>query len=443
VARSLPSTQAPHRRRARRLALPAVLLATAMLAAACGGDDSGSEDGKVTLRFTWWGSDSRHAYTQKLIDLYESKNPNVSIEPEYSGFADYWDKLATNVAGGNAPDVLQQDIKYVREYAGRQALLDLSPYLGSTIATTDLDKTVSEIGVVDGKTYGIPTGVNAFSIAANPAIFEAAKVALPDDKTWSWDDFLKTAAAITKGSPEETFGTQDIGYVDASLEIFARQRGESIYGDDGKLAITAPTLTAFWTMIAKSRDTKAEPPASVSVEVQAGGPDGSLIGTGKGAMGPWWTNEIPALTAASGAELKLLRFPGETQGTQPGMFLKPAMFWSIGAKAKHPEEAAKFVNFLLNDPEAAKLILSDRGAPINMKLREEIKPSLAPPDQVSADFLASIASSISPPPPLPPMGAGEVNTIIQQLNEQVLFNKITPAQAADQFLSQAATAIGG
>ncbi len=51
----------------RRLrALAAAAIATTLLAAsACGGDsggagdDSGSADGPVTLRFTWWGGDTR------------------------------------------------------------------------------------------------------------------------------------------------------------------------------------------------------------------------------------------------------------------------------------------------------------------------------------------------------------------------------------------------
>lgn len=439
------SVRSPHgllsRRSRRRLALPTVVLATALLAAACGGDGGGSGDGKTTLRFAWWGSDSRHASTQKLIDLYVSKNPDVSIEPEYTGFADYWDKMATSVAGGNAPDVMQQDIKYVREYAGREALLDLKPYIGSTIQTADFDTSVSEIGVIDGKTYAIPTGVNAYSMVADPATFEAAKVPMPDDKTWSWDDYLADAAKITAGTPDGTYGTQDLGYGDAGLEVFARQHGESTYTADGKIGVSKQTLTDWWSLVVKSRDTKAEPPASVSVEVQAGGVDRSLLGTKTGAMGTWWTNEVPALAKASGSDLQLLRLPGESQASQPGMFLKPAMFWSVGAKTKAPDEAAKFVNWLLNDPEAAKILLSDRGQMINLKNREAVLPDLAAPDKMSYDFLEEIKSELAPPPPLPPMGAGAVITLIQQLNEQVLFDKLTPEQAADQFLTQAAAAI--
>lgn len=49
----------------------------------------------VTLRIAWWGGDTRHSYTQQVIDMYEEQNPNVTIEPEYASFDDYWKKLAS------------------------------------------------------------------------------------------------------------------------------------------------------------------------------------------------------------------------------------------------------------------------------------------------------------------------------------------------------------
>lgn len=37
------------------------------------------------------------------------KNPHVIIEAEYSGFSGYYQKLVTQLASGNAPDVFQSD----------------------------------------------------------------------------------------------------------------------------------------------------------------------------------------------------------------------------------------------------------------------------------------------------------------------------------------------
>ena len=105
-------------------------------------------------------------------------------------------------------------------------------------------------------------------------------------------------------------------------------------------------------------------------------------------------------------------------------------------QSKHPKEAAEFINYLVNSPEASQLILSDRGLPINTTLREQILPKLSAADKKSADFMAAIGPALTTPPPLPPKGAGEVQRILQQLDEQVLFGQISVDQAADEFMSQ-------
>lgn len=423
------------------LAISLALVSTSLLAACGSSSSTGSEpDSKIELRFSWWGSDTRHAYTQELIKMYEAKHPNVTIKPDYTGWSDYWNKLSTSVAGGNAPDIMQQEIRYIREYADRGVLADLTPYLGSTVDDSDFDPSVKEAGKLDGKTYAIATGVNSYSIIANPAVFEAAGVPMPDDSTWTWEQMRDAAAKITKATPEGTFGLQEPGYYDSGLEIFARQQGLSgIYSPDGKLAITKDVASKWFSYIQSLSASGATPPPSKSVEVQAGGVDQSLLATGKGAMGGWWTNELPALTEAAGTELKLLRLPGDA--VKAGTYFKPGMFWSVSAQSKHPEEAADFVNFLLNDPDAAKTILIDRGMPVNLELRAAITSELSPADQQSVAFLDKIRPTIGDPAIVPPQGAGKLNDIITNINEKVIFKKLTPDQAADQFLQEATAAI--
>ena len=78
-----------------------------------------SADDTVTLRFSWWGGDSRAAATLEAIELYESLNPNVKIEAEYSAFSGYYQKLITQLASGNAPDLYQVDQGWVAELHAR------------------------------------------------------------------------------------------------------------------------------------------------------------------------------------------------------------------------------------------------------------------------------------------------------------------------------------
>src|SRR4051794_25936391 len=216
----------------------AVLSAAALLAttAACSSPSSNkAEDGPVEIRFSWWGNAGRADLTNKAIAEFEAANPNIKVKPEYGDISGYFDKLATQVAASDAPDVITMGGAYPAEYANRGALLDLSKVSGS-LDLTKMDQGALENGQVQGKQYGVSTGANALSIVVNPAVFQAAGVALPDDSKWSWDDFARIAAEVTAKSPKGTYGTATVLTHD-SLDAFARQQGESLYTQDGQLGL--------------------------------------------------------------------------------------------------------------------------------------------------------------------------------------------------------------
>ncbi len=258
-------------RRGRAAAFVAVSTAIALSLAGCGsssgsasssaaGDSAAASSGEpVELRFAWWGSDSRHKTTQKVIDAYEAEHPNVTINGEFSEFSGYWDKLATATAAKDAPDIIQMDEKYLRDYAGRGALLDLTTE-SDVLSTADFDENALKSGEFDGGLYGLSTGVNAYSILANPEMFAAAGVEMPDDKTWTWDDYKDICLKITQGSPEGTFGCQSYGNEEAGLSQWARQHGESLYTDDGQIGFTPETLTSWWTDIKARTDAGSNTP---------------------------------------------------------------------------------------------------------------------------------------------------------------------------------------
>jgi multiple sugar transport system substrate-binding protein len=366
------------------------------------------------------------------------QNPHVTIEPDFTDWGSYWDKLSTTVAGGDTPDIIQHETRYIREYVENGVLADLTQYLGSTIDTSNLDPETLTTGDVGGATYAIPTGVNAYSLIVDPAAFEEAGIEVPDDTSWTWEDYDATAAQITEATGGAVYGTQDKGYNEASLQVYLRQNGEDLYDAAGTdLGVTAETMAAWWQLGLAERDNGA-PSASVSVETENGGVDQSLLSTNTGAMGFWWSNQLGALSEASGRELQLLRVPGGSDG----MFLKPAMYWSMSADTEHPEEAAAFIDFLVNSEEAAEIMLIDRGLPVNLELRDAISGSLDAPNQQAADFVNEIGDEVGPPPGVPPQGAGEVQEILQRLNEEVLFDQRSVDEAVQAFMDEARAAIG-
>ncbi|MEY9212809.1 carbohydrate ABC transporter substrate-binding protein [Thermobifida halotolerans] len=433
------SGRPPVRSRSRALSLTAGLAAVVMAVTACGGGGDNA-DGVVELRFSWWGSDERHTMTQEVIDLFEQQNPGIRIVGEYTDWASYWDKLATTTAAGDAPDIITQEERYLREYGERGALADLSELGGLDLS--QIDPLVADSGDLDGATYGVATGVNAYAILADPQAFADAGVEMPDDDTWTWDDYVDIAAEISEKSDGEIVGTQSMGYNESGFAIFARQRGESLYNEDGSLGFSKETLEAWFQYTLDLMESGGQPGASESVEIEAGGPDQSVLSTNTGAMAHFWTNQLGAISSASGRDIQLLRYPGETEHDRTGMYFKPAMFYSVSADTEHPEEAAKFVDFLLNSEEAAAILLADRGLPANVSVRESIVDSLPEADARSAEFLSEIEDTIVDGNPPPPIGAGQVVDIIKRINDDLMFGEITPSEAADRFIEEVEAATG-
>jgi multiple sugar transport system substrate-binding protein len=111
---------------------------------------------KVELKFAWWGSQVRHEATIKVIELYQKLHPNVSISYEFAGFDDYWMKMTTMAAGGQLPDIMQQDYSRITEWQSRNLLEPLDPFVqNKTINLSDVAKPILDSGTINGKLYAI------------------------------------------------------------------------------------------------------------------------------------------------------------------------------------------------------------------------------------------------------------------------------------------------
>ncbi|MFC4015785.1 extracellular solute-binding protein [Nonomuraea purpurea] len=417
----------------------AALLATAMLAAtaACGSGSGESADGKIKLRFSYWGSGARQKMTDEAIAKFEAKNPTIDVEGEISDFPSYYDTLSTKVAAKDAPDIMALEIRALREYAERGTLADLA----AKVNTADMDDKVLTTGVIDGKQYAIPSGVNAFSMVVNPGLAKQAKVTLPDDGSWTWEDFVELSSKVTSGSGGKVTGTQ-LTWNPAYLQIYAAQKGEQFY-DGNKLGISPQTLKDWWVITQNLIKTKGSPAAAKSSEIYDVGIEETLIGTNTGATSMIWSNVLGAATKASGQTLELLRMPKIEGATTGGMFLQPAMFYTASSTSEHAAEAAKFIDFMVNDPEAGQIILSDRGLPANAKVLSAVSDKLPDADQKTMAFVDKIRGELVESPAAPPKGSSAMEDVIRRYTEEVVFGRMTPDEAAQKFIAEANAMLSG
>lgn len=406
-----------------------------------GTTEGGSGDDVTTIRFSWWGSDVRHQLNQEMIEVFEDLYPHIEVVPDFIDWSGYWDKLATQTAGGTPPDVIMMDMNYIREYAERGALADLNTVDG--IETADIDPALVGAGEFNGGLWALPTGGNILTLVADPQIFEEAGVEFPDDSTWTWEDFNEITAQISANTPDGVYGAQDQLLHDGSLMLLMRQRGHELWTEEGGVTTEVDILTEIFQHKADLVESGSYPPQSVSVEVENGGIEQYLVSTNRGALQMMWSNQLIAVQSASGRDLQLLRYPGESDFERTGSYLKSSMLLSMSATTEHPEEAAFFLNWMQNSTEAGEILLADRGLPSNLKVREHVNDMLVPTDQAAAAFIADVSPTIVDAASVPPIGTGQILQLLQEINEGIGFGQITPEQGAQRFVEEANAIAGG
>lgn len=143
----------------------------------------------MTLRIMWWGSKDRHDRTIKVLKMYEAQNPGIKFTYEFAGFTDYWTRLATQAAGGNLPDIIQQDYARLVEWEANHLMVPLDDFVkDGTINLSRVPNVSVDGGRINGKLYAINLGNNSQSILLDLDAFKRAGVSLPDPK-WTWQDF--------------------------------------------------------------------------------------------------------------------------------------------------------------------------------------------------------------------------------------------------------------
>ncbi|WP_160725148.1 ABC transporter substrate-binding protein [Bacillus sp. USDA818B3_A] len=426
----------------RKFGLPFLCFILFLLAAGCGSSSedpslSNGQNGnkKVTLRVSWWGEQQRHDDTMKVIELYEKKHPNVRIEAEFGNWDDYWKKLAPMAAASRLPDVIQMDASYLFQYGEKGQLEDLTHFMDDgTIDTQSIDKNAVSGGMIGNKLYGFTLGSNVLSVITNDKMIKEAGVVL-NDETWTWDDFEKIAIDIHQATGK--YGTNGMYPADVFFPYYLRTKGERFYNKDGTgLGYSDDRLFIdYFDRELRLVDKNAFPAPDVQSQIK--GNEAEFIGKGNAAMTWNWSNQYLGLAQSAKSALSI-KLPPEHEN-EKALFLRPSMFFSISKNSKQKLEAAKFINFFVNNVEANKLIKGDRGVPVSSKVLKQIKPELTEEETKIFNYVEKASNYVSKEDSRVPLGNAEIMELLKDISEQILFKKITPEAGAKMFREKAQT----
>ncbi len=393
---------------------------------------AGAEE-PTTIRVVWWGGQSRHDVTVQAINRFMEEHPDIKVEYEFSDFSSYYSKLATQVAGGLAPDVITIGYTMIVQYATNGILENLKPYVESgALDTTNISEATLAGGNVNGTLYAVPCGTNVPVLMYRNDILEQAGLTMPIAPTESEYAELQRKVLAATGRTNGSSTDWENG-----MRTIVRSYGLNLYNDDGTgLGFDDPSYIVYmWERYLR--------------EIEEGVKLGVGEGTATSAFdsyvndvwaGSHFSNEISGYQSGSNCELSLSVLPAMDDGTVPSSYTKPTMYWAISSDSKKKEAALTFINWVTHDTDCYDIVGLDRGVPIASDVRDYLLPDLSDTDKKVFAIMNYVAEEGHSTPIMKPDVAahGEINTLFGSYFEEVQYGLVTDLTAhAQAFMDEA------
>ncbi len=386
--------------------------------------------GPAELRMGWWGNDDRAARTLQVIELFQKAYPEITIKGEPNGgTADHFQIIDTQLAGKNAPDLIQfggnwpdyqQYLEPLNGYLGKQLMINTPEMFDQTalIPATGADNNL----------YVVSLGTNTLVLAYNKTMIEAAGVALPKDNM-TWDELLAYGKELKAKLPEGVAPFVDNSTNQANyLSYFYRQQGTALWTSDGggKSYATIDSAKKWLQMWADMRAQGLIPDADTTAAYAETGADSSALVAGKAAIGLIWSNQLAGYQAAMKDQLGATTLP---KGGEKSYVIQMSQYLGINKDSKFKEAAALFINFFVTSPQAGAVLQTNRGVPSSPVVRQAIDVGATKTDAAVYRIYDAVADRTIPQDPNLPNDQEFVNEL-RLIGQAVALGEKTPDEGA-------------
>ena len=432
-----------HMHHVRKVIAIAATAAAIVSVGACG-SSGGASQATNKLTVAWWGNQQRNDRQQQVDDMFAKQN-GITIDGQYSQFADYWQKLATNAAGRQMPDVIAMDFAYLNQYIENGLLEPLDDYVSSgALNLKDVDEnTVSSGRGDDGKLYALPSGVNAPAVIYNKTLLDSLGITIPDN--WTLDDFQNIAREVyAKSGVRTAYGYLDNTY---NLEYNLRAHDVELF-KDGKLGTEDATYYAEYFKVFENGYKEGwHLPAALYTEITLNAIEQDPLVSFTSTDRQSWCSLMFSSQVTSFASVndsnELALAPWPSANVTKSNYVHPSMYWAVTKSSKNKDLAVKFVDFYTNNTDVADIMLTDRGIPVSSAIIDHISPKLTKYEKVAADFQKATVANSSPINPPAPAKATEINSrVIKEVEENIMYGKMDADQAAADFIRQSSEILG-
>lgn len=189
-------------------------------------------------------------YFRGVAEAFEAENPDIDINVEIVPWDSLLQRLTTDIAGGNAPDLSIIGTRWLLDFAGQGIAEPLDEYLTPNFKDTFIDTFLAP-SVIDGQIMGLPVAASARAMMVNLDLYEEAGVAPPE----TWDDLYAAAQKLSALDDTFAFGLQGNEIeTDAYFYYALWTFGGDILTKDGASGLDSPEAIEAATFYKKMLD---------------------------------------------------------------------------------------------------------------------------------------------------------------------------------------------
>lgn len=307
------------------------------------------------IQFASWGSKSEIDILKPVMADFEAKNPDIKVEFMHIP-QNYFQKIHLLFASNTAPDVIFINNLSLPIYANAGVLEPVAEDIDLKSYDKNILKSLSWKGVL----YAVPRDVSNLVIFYNKDLFDKYGVSYPD-KSWTFDDFLRTSQALTR---DGHFG---ISFEEDSLFFlpYLMSEGGGILSDDLSTVIVDDVKSQKG--LKYYADLRKKYHVAPLAEESASATMAQLFLQEKLAMqlsGRWL---VPKYREEAKFDWDIVNFP---YGDAGSIVPLDSSGWSVAKSSKHKDEAFRLVKYLSSKESIERLTQSGLIVPARRDVRE-------------------------------------------------------------------------
>ena len=309
----------------------------------CSGENS---TGKVELRYMAWGNPQQLALEERLVEEFNSSNPDVHVRLFKVPQSSYGNKMIVMLASRTAPDIMRVDHFNFPSLVKKDYFRPLDDLIAKDreFRLSDFFTQAIDEGRHKGKLYGLNVLFGSVLVYYNKTLVQKCGLedpyALWQRGEWTWERYRSHAITMTKQRSDgkyETFGASVPGIPMQWLAVWGFG-GEIMDAEMKRVRLNEPPAVAaytFWRDL-RSKDKAAPTPSQAANSVFS-------FESGKIGMQFDWMGMTPrGRETVRGFDWDVVPIPG-------GASLLKGNQLVMNADSAHPEASWRFMKHMTSE----------------------------------------------------------------------------------------------